>query len=72
MADAVVIDHFIGGDGSQDGARTQRTRLPSAMEQLRPGSSRLAYRDEIVAAARAVLPGRVGISRAGFAGDYGA
>jgi DNA repair photolyase len=69
-ADAAVIDHFIEGDGTPDGARTLRTALPAAMEALRPGSTRLAYRDEIVAAARAELPGRVGVGREGFAGRY--
>lgn len=70
VADAVVIDHFIGGDGSPDGARTERTALPAAMEAVHEGSTRLAYRDEIVAIARRVMPGGVGISRDGFAGRY--
>lgn len=69
-ADAVVIDHFIEGDGTPDGARTRRTALPAAMERVHPGSTRLAYRDEMVAAARAALPGRVGVGREGFAGRY--
>jgi hypothetical protein len=30
LADAVVIDHFIGGDGTPDGSRTLRTGLPAA------------------------------------------
>jgi DNA repair photolyase len=67
-ADAVVIDHFVEGDGSPEGARTLRTRLPSAMERVDRGSTRLAYRDEMVALARSLLPGRVGVSRDGFAG----
>ncbi len=70
VADAVVIDHFVGGDGSPDGARTRRTPLPAAMEAALPGSSELAYRDAIVAAARRALPGRVGVGREGFAGTY--
>jgi DNA repair photolyase len=69
-ADAVVVDHFIGGDGSKDGARTRRTALPAALEAVRPGASQLAYRDEVVAQARALLPGRVGVGRDGFAGRY--
>jgi DNA repair photolyase len=69
-ADAVVIDHFIEGDGTPDGARTRRTALPAAMERLHPGSTQLAYRDEMVAAARAAMPGRVGVGREGFAGRY--
>lgn len=68
IADAVVIDHFIGGDGTPDGARTLRTPLPAAMEAVLPGSSALAYRDEIVRIACAALPGRVGVGRDGFAG----
>jgi len=68
VADAVVIDHFIEGDGSADGARTTRTALPAAMEAVVAGSTRLAYRDEMVAIAREVMPGRVGVSREGFAG----
>jgi DNA repair photolyase len=69
-ADAVVIDHFIEGDGSADGSRTARTALPAAMERVLPGSSALAYRDQVVAIAREILPGRVGVSRDGFAGRY--
>ncbi len=70
VADAVVIDHFVGGDGSSDGARTRRTKLPAAMEALLPGSSELAYRDAIIAIAQRALPGRVGIGPDGFAGRY--
>jgi DNA repair photolyase len=70
VADAVVVDHYIGGDGSADGSRTARTSLPAAMEALHPSSSTLAYRDEIVAIARERLPGRVGVGPDGFAGRY--
>ena len=70
VCDAVVIDHFIGGDGSADGARTRRTALPEVMEQVHPGSSELAYRDEIVAVACRHLPGRVGVGADGFAGRF--
>jgi DNA repair photolyase len=66
--DAVVVDHFIGGDGTRDGSRTRRTRLPEAMEKARPRSSDLAYRHEIVAVAQRHLPGRVGVGADGFAG----
>jgi hypothetical protein len=70
VADAVVLDHFIGGDGSADGGRTQRTPLPSAMRQLDRDSTELAYRDRMGAVARHHLPGRVGINVDGFAGRY--
>jgi hypothetical protein len=70
-ADAVVLDHFIGGDGSPDGSRTARTALPAAMRGLAPGSVSLDYRDEIRAIAERIMPGRVGISIDGFAGRFG-
>jgi hypothetical protein len=70
VADAVVLDHFIGGDGSADGARTLRTPLPDAMRQLDPASTGLAYRDRMAGIARRYLPGRVGVNVDGFAGRY--
>ncbi len=69
-ADAVVIDHFIEGDGTADGGRTLRTALPAAMEEVHPGPSGLSYRDQMVAVARRHLPGRVGVNVDGFAGRY--
>ncbi len=69
-ADAVVIDHFIEGDGSPDGSRTLRTPLPAAMERILPRSTTLAYRDAMVAVAERHLPGRVGVNIDGFAGRY--
>lgn len=68
VADAVVLDHFIGGDGSPGGERTLRTALPAVMESLEPGSSALAWRDALLARARRALPGRVGLGPDGFAG----
>jgi DNA repair photolyase len=70
-ADAVVIDHFVGGDGSPAGRRTLGTALPEAMHGVDPGSVELAYRDAVVALARRLLPGRVGVGREGFAGRLG-
>lgn len=70
VADAVVLDHFIQGDGSPDGARTSRTPLPVAMRQIDPGSLDLSYRDRMATVARKHLPGRVGINIDGFAGRY--
>lgn len=67
-ADAVVLDHFIGGDGSKDGSRTRRTRLPDVMEAIHPGSSRLEYRSLMADIAERYLPDRVGLSIDGFAG----
>ena len=67
-ADAVVIDHFIFGDGSSNGCRTDRTPLPRAMAQVEPQSVTLEYREKIVAIARRIMPGRVGVNIDGFAG----
>lgn len=69
VADGVVIDHFVGGDGTADGSRTARTRLPMVMESLEAGSTTLAYRDEMVQVARRILPGRVGVGARGFFGE---
>lgn len=68
VADRVVIDHFIGGDGSRQGSRTRRTPLPLAMQQIDPASVTLEYRDRIVEIARRYFPGRVGVGCDGFAG----
>jgi DNA repair photolyase len=67
-ADAVVIDHFLGGDGSKDGKRTLGTPLPAAMAAVDPQSVTLDYRARIVEIARRVMPGRVGVNVDGFAG----
>jgi DNA repair photolyase len=69
-AGAVVIDHFIQGDGTPDGRRTLRTRLPEAMAALDPASVSIAYRDRCVEIARRHLPGRTGVNIDGFAGRY--
>jgi len=68
--EAVVIDHFIEGDGSRGGARTHRTPLPSAMERVHPGSSRLEYREQVIEWAQQHFPGRIGVGCQGFAGRY--
>lgn len=67
-AAAAVIDHFIEGDGTEDGSRTRKTPLPSAMAAVSAESVCLSYRDSIVEIARAYLP--VGVSASGFAGNY--
>lgn len=67
-ASAVIIDHFIKGDGTSEGSRTLKTRLPNAMSKICEESIHLSYRDEIVNIARNFLP--VGISAEGFAGNY--
>jgi DNA repair photolyase len=69
-ADAVVIDHFIEGDGTATGARTIRTKLPEAMSAIDPSSIHLEYRERMVQIAERVLTGRVGVSVDGFAGRY--
>ncbi|MCH8157291.1 MAG: hypothetical protein IID18_06005 [Nitrospinae bacterium] len=67
-AAAVVIDHFIIGDGTPDGSRTRRTGLPAAMAAVNARSVELSYRDEVAAIAARYLP--VGLSASGFAGIY--
>ena len=68
-ADAVVIDHFIGGDGSADGSRTLRTPLPQAMAAVQPDSVSLDYRDRMVEVARRHVAA-VGVGIDGFAGRF--
>ncbi len=70
VADAVVLDHYIGGDGSNGGARTLRTALPAAIAAVDPASLEIEYRDRMGAIAEKYLPGRVGYSRDGFAGRW--
>ena len=70
VADAVVVDHFIEGDGTPGGSRTLATPLPEAMARVDPASVRLDYRDRMVAVAEEVMPGRVGVSVDGFAGRF--
>lgn len=67
---AVVIDHFILGDGTKDGSRTLKTGLPSAMSAVLAESTTLSYRDHVAEIARRHLP--VGLSAEGFAGHYSA
>lgn len=69
-AHAVVIDHYIEGDGSRGGSRTLRTPLPAAVARLDPDALSLEYRDRMAAVARRQMPGRVGVGQAGFAGRY--
>lgn len=70
VAHAVVIDHFIAGDGTADGHRTLRTPLPAAMQALDPASISLEYRQKILEIALRYLPGRVGVNIDGFAGRF--
>jgi DNA repair photolyase len=70
VADAVVIDHFILGDGTPDGRITKRTTLPESMRQILPESLTLNYRERVTEIARKYFPDRVGVSADGFAGYY--
>jgi DNA repair photolyase len=67
-ASAIVIDHFIGGDGTQNGSRTRRTQLPLAIKSFDEQALELSYREKIATIAKNYLP--VGISSSGFAGVY--
>ena len=69
-ASAVVIDHYIGGDGSRDGQRTLRTALPEAIRLIDANALTLNYRDRMVEVARRHLPDGVGVNIDGFAGRY--
>jgi DNA repair photolyase len=69
VAGSVIIDHFIGGDGSPTGARTSSTALPAAMARVAPDSVSLAYRDRMVAVAQTRVR-RVGVGADGFAGRW--
>jgi len=64
---SVVIDHYVGGDGSAGGSRTNRTRLPQVMAAVEPGCVDLAYRDAMVKVAQIYFPGKVGTGYDGFA-----
>lgn len=70
VADAVVLDHFVGGDGSATGHRTRRTPLPAAMAAVEPASTDYGYLARMAAIATESFPGAVGIGRAGFAGEF--
>lgn len=70
VADAVVLDHYIGGDGSDNGARTLRTPLPEAIRKIDPTALDLSYRDQVATIAQRFLPGRVGVNIDGFAGRF--
>lgn len=67
-ADGVIIDHFIGGDGSRNGNRTRKTALYKAMWEVNPNSVTIEYRKQIIEIARQIMPGRVGVGSSGFAG----
>lgn len=70
VSDAVVLDHFVVGDGTPDGRRTAKTALPASMAKVNPASATLAYRDSMAEIARGHMLGRVGISAGGFAYVY--
>ena len=69
-ADAVVIDHFIEGDGSKGGARTLKTKLPQAISAVDAEVLSLDYRHRMVEIANEIMPGRVGVGIDGFAGRF--
>jgi DNA repair photolyase len=69
-ASAVVLDHYVGGDGTPGGSRTLRTPLPAAMAAVDPRSLSPEYLREMARVALQHLPGRVGLHRDGFAGRW--
>ena len=69
VADGVIIDHYIDGDGSKNGQRTKGTKLPEVLQKIDKRSTSLDYREEMVELAQTIMPGRVGVSIEGFAGE---
>ncbi len=69
-ADAVVLDHFIGGDGSAPEPARSAPALPEAMRAVDPGSVDHSYLERMAAIAQKHLPGRVGVHIEGFAGRW--
>jgi DNA repair photolyase len=73
-ADAVILDHYLIGDGSKDGARTRRARAhaPRTLPQVLDGEGLGAWATldrfwQVVDVFRGVLgPERVGVSQDGF------
>lgn len=70
VADAVILDHFIEGDGSREGARTRATPLPDAIARVDGTALGLEYRETMIRIAERHLPGRVGVNVDGFAGRW--
>ena len=70
VSDGVVLDHFMGGDGSPDGRRTRKTKLPEAMRSIEARTTDVDYLHAMVSLAQEILPGRIGVHRDGFAGRF--
>ncbi|MEO2003733.1 MAG: hypothetical protein ABGY41_06510 [Candidatus Poribacteria bacterium] len=67
VADRVIVDHYAIGDGSRDGARTKKTRLPALLTNAGYGYwNTLAALDHVLDIGAAIAPDRVLRSRAGF------
>lgn len=66
----VILDHYLIGDGSKQGARTRRRGLPALLERAGLAAwTRLEALDAFAETCRRILgPERVGISREGFCG----
>ncbi len=67
--DRVILDHYLLGDGSRDGHRTNRTNLPSLLiEAGFKEWTRLEKFREVVEVFREVFgdPERIGVSQSGF------
>jgi len=64
----VIVDHYLVGDGSKNGARTKRRGLPAILQAHGSGRwTTLEVLDETVRIFRDILgPGRVGVSVYGF------
>ncbi len=69
VSDAVILDHFIGGDGSRGGQRTNKTLLPSRMAQIEPESVESSYLHAMIDVAKK-HSSKVGVGMEGFSGRY--
>ena len=65
---SVIVDHYLVGDGSKQGARTKRRGLPATLEAAGLGAwTRIEALHEVAELFRSVLgPERVGVSAEGF------
>lgn len=67
---AIILDHFIKGDGTSDGRRTLKTKIPEWMKSIDPKSIQLSYLNLVLKQAKMYYKGKIGIHQDGFSGKY--